>query len=128
VRAIVKHVARRIRRYRLKVRICRRGDSHYARPEAMDWCEQNGVDDVLGLVGDEVLRARMRAVADDLCVRRAEGGSAQRRTWSTFPYAPKSWTEERRVAARREASPLGLDVRYVTTPAGMEVCRQPYAS
>lgn len=115
VRAIVKHVTRRIRRHWPKVRICWRGDSHYARPEAMDWCEQNRVDYVFGLAGNEVLRARSRAVADDLCVRRAEGGQDKRRTWCTFPYAAKSWTGERRVVARLEASPLGLDVRYVVT-------------
>jgi hypothetical protein len=115
VRTIVKHVTRRIRRHWPKVRICWRGDSHYARPEAMDWCEQNGLDYVFGLAGNEVLRSRTRAVADDLCVRRAEGGQDKRRTWCTFPYAARSWTGERRVVARLEASPLGLDVRYVVT-------------
>jgi hypothetical protein len=115
VRAIVKHVTRRIWRHWPKVRICWRGDSHYARPEAMEWCEQNGLDYVFGLAGNEVLRARTRAVADDLCVRRAEGGQDKRRTWCTFPYAAKSWTGERRVVARLEASPRGLDVRYVVT-------------
>ena len=30
-------------------------------------------------------------------------------------YAAKSWTIERRVAARIEATPLGLDIRYVVT-------------
>jgi len=115
VRTIVKHVTRRIRRHWPKVRICWRGDSHYARPKAMDWCEQNGVDYVFGLAGNEVLRARTRAVADDLCVRRAEGGQDKRRTWTAFHYAARSWAGERHVVARLEASPLGLDVRYVVT-------------
>jgi len=115
VRTIVKHVTRRIRRHWPQVRICWRGDSHYARPEAMDWCEQNGVDYVFGLAGNEVLRARTRAVADDLCVRRAERGQDKRRTWTAFHYAARSWAGERHVVARLEASPLGLDVRYVVT-------------
>ena len=66
VRAIVKHVVKRIRRRWPKVRILVRGDSHYARPEAMDWCEVNGVDYVFGLAGNAVLHERVRAVADDL--------------------------------------------------------------
>ena len=115
VRAIVKHVTRRIRRHWPKVRICWRGDSHYARPEAMDWCEQNGVDYVFGLAGNAVLHAQVRAVADDLCVRRAERGQDKRRTWTAFRYAARSWASERHVVARLEASPLGLDVRYVVT-------------
>lgn len=115
VRTIVKHMTRRIRRHWPAVRICWRGGSHYARPEAMDWCEQNSVDYVFGLAGNEVLRARTRATADDLCVRRAEGGHEKRRTWAAFGYAAKSWGRERKVVARLEATPLGLDVRYVVT-------------
>lgn len=115
VRTIIKHVTRRIRRHWPKVRICWRGDSHYARPEAMDWCEQNGVDYVFGLAGNEVLRAQTRAIADDLCVRRAEGGHDKRRTWTAFHYAARSWAGERHVVARLEATSLGLDVRYVVT-------------
>jgi hypothetical protein len=29
-----------------------RGDSHYGRSEAMDWCESNGVDYVFGFGGN----------------------------------------------------------------------------
>ena len=115
VRAIVKHVVKRIRRRWPKVRILVRGDSHYARPEAMDWCEVNGVDYVFGLAGNAVLHERVRAVADDLCVRRAEAGDEKRRTWTEFRYAAKSWTRERRVIARLEASTQGFDARYVVT-------------
>ena len=115
VRTIVKHVVRRIRRHWPRVRICWRGDSHYARPEAMDWCEANGIDYVFGLAGNAVLHAQVRAAADDLCVRRAEAGDEKRRTWTEFRYAAKSWTGERRVIARLEASTQGFDARYVVT-------------
>jgi len=115
VRAIVKHVTRRIRRHWPQVRICWRGDSHYARPEAMDWCEQNSVDYIFGLAGNAVLHARVRAIADDLCVRRAEAGEDKRRTWNAFVYAARRWINERHVVARLEATSLGLDVRYVVT-------------
>ena len=115
VRAIVKHVVRRIRRHWPGVRICWRGDSHYARPEAMEWCEANGVDYLFGLAGNDVLHAQVRALADDLCVRRAEAGDEKRRTWTAFAYAAKTWTKPRRVLARLEATARGLDMRYVVT-------------
>jgi len=119
VRAILKHVTRRLRRHWPRTRICWRGDSHYARPEAMDWCEENGIDYIFGLAGNDVLHAEVRSLADDLCVRRAEAGEQKRRTWTAFPYAAKSWAKSRRVVARLEASSGGLDVRYiVTTLAG----------
>ena len=56
VRTVVRHVVRRIRRHWPKVAILLRGDSHYARPQAMDWCEANRVDYVLGLAGNAVLQ------------------------------------------------------------------------
>ena len=116
VRTVVKHVVRRIRRHWPAVAIVLRGDSHYARAEAMDWCEANRVDYVLGLAGNAVLHAGVRAIAEDLCVRRAEaGGGGTLRTWSELRYAAKRWTAARRVVARLEASPLGLDARYVVT-------------
>jgi hypothetical protein len=115
VRTILKHVVGRLRRHWPNLRICWRGDGHYGRPEAMDWCEANGVDYVFGLAGNKVLHARLRAVADDLCVRRAESATDKRRTWTETRYAAKSWTRERRVVARLEAAPLGLDIRYVVT-------------
>jgi DDE family transposase len=118
VRAIVKHVVRRIRRHWPSTRICWRGDSHYARPEAMDWCEANGIDYIFGLAGNDVLHAQVRAAADDLCVRRAEAGQEKRRTWTELRYAAKSWSQQRRVVARLEASPRGFDARYVVTTLG----------
>jgi len=115
VRTIIKHVVGRIRRSWPEVRILWRGDSHYARPEAMDWCEDNGVGYIFGLAGNAVLHARVQAVADDLCVRHAEAGEDKRRTWCAFDYAAKSWRSERRVVARIEASTRGLDTRFIVT-------------
>jgi hypothetical protein len=115
VRAVIKHVTRRIRRHWPKTRICWRGDSHYSRPEAMEWCEKNGVDYVFGLAGNDVLHKRIRGVADDLCVRRAESRKEKQRTWTELRYAAKSWTKDRRVVARLEATTRGFDARYVVT-------------
>ncbi|MFI5024821.1 MAG: transposase [Alphaproteobacteria bacterium] len=85
----------------------------------MAWCEANAVGYIFGLAGNDVLHARVRAVADDLCVRRAEAREEKRRTWTEFRYAAKSWTAPRRVVARLEATAQGFDARYiVTTIAG----------
>jgi len=115
VRTIIRHVVCRIRRHWPKTRLCWRGDSHYARPEAMDWCEANDIDYIFGLAGNDVLHAQIRSVADDLCVRRAEGEQDKRRTWTEVRYAAKSWTKPRRVVARLEATTQGFDARYIVT-------------
>ena len=40
------------------------------------------------------------------------------RDWTEIRYAAKSWSTERRVAARIEATRQGLDIRYVITNIG----------
>jgi hypothetical protein len=115
VRTILKHVIARIRRHWPKVAILVRGDSHYGRPEAMAWCEANGISYIFGFAGNDVLAGMVRPVADALCVARAEQGASARRTWTTLRYAAKSWKTRRRLVARLEATKLGLDVRYVVT-------------
>ena len=106
VRTILKHVIARIRQHWHKVRILVRGDSHYGRPEAMAWCEANGVDYIFGLGGNPVLHNMVRPIADELCVRRAITGAEKRRTWKGLRYGAKSWDTQRRVIAgsRRRCS------------------------
>src|SRR5436190_20561591 len=55
VRTVLKQVIKRIRQHWTNVQILVRGDSHYGRDEAMEWCEETpGVDYVFGFGGNEV--------------------------------------------------------------------------
>jgi DDE family transposase len=74
VRTVLKHVIKRIRRWP-KVHILVRGDSHYGRDEAMQWCEETpGVDYVFGFAGNDVLHAHTREAAAAIAVLRAASG------------------------------------------------------
>ena len=115
VRTVLKHLVKRIRRHWPAIAITFRGDSHYGRPEAMAWCEANGVDYIFGLAGNTRLAVLSDPVADDLKVRRAEQGADKLRAFATFAYAAKSWTRERKVIARLEATTRGFDARYIVT-------------
>src|ERR1700688_3048159 len=115
VRTILKHVIGCIRGHWPKVKILVRGDSHYGRIEAMEWCEQQGVDYIFGFGGNAVLKAMTEESADVLCVERATSSAAKLRTFATLSYGAKSWNKERRIAARIEATRKGLDIRYVVT-------------
>ena len=117
VRTILKHVIRRIRRNWPRVEILVRGDSHYGRPEALDWCEDNGIDYVFGLSTNPVLRAMVVPLAEDVGVRRATSRcpDVKVRRYGDLVYAAKSWRQERRVVARVEASDQGCDSRFVVT-------------
>lgn len=89
----------------------------------MSWCEANGADYVFGLAGNTVLDRLIEPEADDIRTRRAEGKLAVLRGYAETRYAAKSWTRERRVAARMEAKESdeddmlrrGLDIRYMVT-------------
>jgi hypothetical protein len=55
---VLRHVVAAIRRRWPRVDILVRGDSHYGRHEAMNWCERNRVAYALGLAGNKVLLAQ----------------------------------------------------------------------
>jgi hypothetical protein len=115
VRTVLKHVVARIRGHWPRVKILIRGDSHYGRHEAMEWCEEaDGIDYIFGFGGNKVLAEMTRQAADAICVKRALTQRDQR-GWQALRYGAKSWGRERRFVARIEATPLGLDVRYVVT-------------
>ena len=116
-RAHVRRLIRRIRRHWPDTRILLRGDGHYARPELMAWCEAVGVDYLFGLPMNPVLRRDpvIAASADACAVIRAEKQSPVHRTHTETSYAAGSWTRDRRVIARIEATTLGMDIRAVVT-------------
>lgn len=123
VRNLLRRLIGYIRKRWPDTRITIRGDGHYGRPEAMEWCDANGTDYIFGLPGNAVLDRLVEPAADDVRVRRAEGQLATLRGFAQTRYAAKSWDKQRRVVARIEASASheddmlrkGLDIRYVVT-------------
>ena len=119
VTAHLRRLIRRIRAHWPETRILLRGDGHYARPEAMAFCEaEAGVDYLFGLPVNAALRRNpvIAANADACAVVRAEKNLPAHRTHCETTYAAKSWGGvERRVIARIEATTLGLDIRAVVT-------------
>src|ERR671917_1909131 len=73
VALVLRHVVKAIRARWPRVEILVRGDSHYGRPEAMTWCEQNRVGYVFGLAGNKLLLAQVAGLAEDAAMRRVEG-------------------------------------------------------
>src|SRR5665213_513104 len=115
VRAHLRRLARHIRRRWPKTRITFRGDGHYARPEAMAWCENNGVDYIFGLPGSRPLSKKVDETADVIRTERALSDKTVVRGYAQTQHNAKSWDRERRAVARIEATKLGLDIRFVVT-------------
>jgi hypothetical protein len=115
IRGHLRRLVRQIRRHWPRTHITLRGDGHYGRPEVMAFCEAEGIDYVFGLPTNAVLRAAVEQAADDVRVRRAEAAAPVLRRYAETWYRAKSWSRDRRVVARIEASSMGLDIRFVVT-------------
>ena len=114
----LRRLVHRIRRHWPTTRLTIRGDGHYGRPEVMAWCEANKVNYILGLPGNSVLDSLVEPVADAVRVNRAINETYGVRRYTETRYGAKSWSCERRVVARIEATTKGLDIRYVVTNLG----------
>jgi len=120
---VLAHVIQRIRANWPRVAITVRGDGHYGTPEVMDLLESQGCCYILGLPVNARLKKIAQPWCEDAATRRASQRSGQRsggdktkvRRFFQTPYGAKSWSRERRVIARVEATNLGSDVRFVVT-------------
>ena len=115
VRAHLRRLVRHIRKSWPDTRILLRGDSHYARPEAMAWCEDNGVEYVFGLSGTKPLSKKVDETADAVRTERAVRDRDVVRNYAETRHRANSWDRERRAIARIEATRLGLDIRFIVT-------------
>ena len=139
IRGHLRRMVRRIRTHWPDTRITIRGDSHYGRREVMAWCEANDLHYIFGLSGNTVLDQMVEPIADAVRAQRAaaqaklvemrcadrpvdaarlRGAEAQANTvrrHAEVSYGAKSRGCQRRVAARIEATPKGLDIRYIVT-------------
>src|SRR5215208_5178108 len=115
IRGHLRRLVNRIRRHWPQTRITIRGDGHYARPQVMEWCDENGIDFIFGLPGNTVLDRLVDATADDIRTRRALDQKPCLRGFAETSYQAKSWHIDRRACARIEATTKGLDIRFVVT-------------
>ena len=112
---ILKHVIRRIRRHWPRVEITVRGDGHYGTPEVMELLESQGCGYIFGLSGNARLKEIGHPWGEDVAVRRARSRKDKLRRFFQIGYRAKSWSRERTVVARVEATSKGCDIRFVVT-------------
>src|SRR4051812_12668872 len=93
-----------------RVRIRLRGDSHYACPEVMSWCEANGLEYIFGLSGNATLAARVQTLEARTGARYATRHAAEPpgfklRRYTDFQGGAKSWNCQRRIGSKPD--PMG---------------------
>jgi hypothetical protein len=112
---VLGHVIGRIRRHWPKVEITVRGDGHYGTPEVMDLMEDQGCGYILGLPGNARLTQIGQPWSEDAAVRRVQSRRNKLRRFFQTGYQAKSWSRERKIIARVEATSKGSDIRFVVT-------------
>ena len=103
-----------------QVRLIVRGDSGFCRDELMSWCEEKGVDYVLGLARNERLRERIAEQMAAAAERQQRTGQPVR-VFTEFEYRTRrSWSRARRVVAKAEQLEGKQNPRYVVTSLDAE--------
>jgi hypothetical protein len=98
-----------------QVRIMVRGDSGFCRDELLSWCEENGVDDVMGLAQNARLLGEIVAAGAQAAAQFQQSGKAAR-VFTEFVYQTRnSWSRARRVIAKAEHLEKGANPRFVVT-------------
>ena len=120
--AELERIVRRIRQRWPQAAIVVRGDAGFCRDTLMTWCEQRGVDYVLGLARNSRLLGQIRRQLQQAGKACARTGQAARR-FRDFRYRTlQSWGRQRRVVGKAEWLPgqRGANPRFVVTSLSRE--------
>jgi hypothetical protein len=112
--ALLKRVVARLRAAWPNVQILVRGDSHFSTPQLHAFCRDQHLFFVLGQGTNFRLKRLVAATQDQAhALYQAQGGTI--RLFTQFAYQADSWDQPLRVVAKVEVSPLGTNLRFVTT-------------
>src|SRR5947207_12789550 len=102
------------------VKIQWRGDAGFCREKLMVWCEQEGIDYIVGLAQNPRLKKLIQAEMAQAEEQYAQT-QAPARVFTEFLYATeKTWSRERRVIAKAEHLDKGANPRFVVTSLSAE--------
>jgi hypothetical protein len=113
-RAILKLLVTRFREVWPGVKIIFRADSGFCRWRLLRWCDRHGVDYIIGLAKNSVLKRLSRRSMITARWEYRRTGSKQR-LFEEFDYAAGTWDRVRRVIAKAEHSEQGENPRFVVT-------------
>jgi Transposase DDE domain group 1 len=119
----VKHLQRIVTQLRQEwpgVKILIRADSGFCREEILRWCEDQGVDYLIGLSKNTRLTAAIATELEQARQRFAETNQPAR-VFAELRYQTReTWSRERRVVAKAEHLAKGANPRFVVTSLAAE--------
>jgi hypothetical protein len=112
IAGILRSVIENLQKRWPKTRIILRGDSHYCSPHTLTMCHETGIQYILGLSVNKVVKKF--APMEQLEAQYA-GNKADIRWIESTMYAAGSWEREERIIVKATVTPLGSDVRAIVT-------------
>ena len=114
LRSILRIVIRLVREQLPDVQIILRADSAFGVCDVLDFCEDMGIDYILGMKGNNILQDLSSSVQMDACLKyRWEGNGC--REYGSILYKAGSWRHCRRVVVKAEITQGELNPRFVVT-------------
>jgi hypothetical protein len=111
----VERIVTQMRQRWPRTQILLRADSGFCREELLRWCEDHGVDYVLGLARNERLQRHIADVMAEAKLQWQSTGQAAR-LFTEFVYCTrKSWSRTRRVIAKAEYTSDKENPRFLVT-------------
>ena len=111
---VLRRVVAAIRKALPTVEIEIRADSGFATPQLYDFCEQEGLQYVIGLSRNPRLEGTVEPVLEQTR-RQFEENEEKQREFGEFRYQAKTWKYSRRVVAKVEVNEVGINRRFVVT-------------
>ena len=117
----VERIVDRIRAAWPEVRIIVRADSGFCRDELLKWCEEHGVDYVIGFARNPLLRRLIEPQMQEAArIHRETGKPARVFTEFGYQTTTGSWSRTRRVEAKAEQIEGKENPRFVVTSPSAE--------
>ena len=113
-RAILKLLVRRFRQVWPEVRIIFRADSGFCRWRMLRWCDKHGVNYIVGLAKNEVLK-RLAEPHLRHAKEQFELTEQKQRIFTDVEYNAATWDRKRRVIIKAEHGSQGANPRFVVT-------------
>ncbi len=113
-RAILKLLVRRFRQVWPEVKIIFRGDSGFCRWRLLRWCDKHGVNYIVGLAKNAVLK-RLAESHLQQAVEQFERTEQKQRIFAEVEYSAATWDKKRRVIIKAEHNSQGANPRFVVT-------------
>jgi Transposase DDE domain group 1 len=119
VLSILKRIVPRLKEAFPRTKIIIRGDAGFAIPAIYEYCEEEGLGYVIGLIRNDNLERMIEALMKTAQEQYLETEQKQR-LFSEGLYQAKSWTKQRRVIMKAEWMQQGPNSRFVVTNLSME--------